>query len=254
MHDRSDAESQSVSCGFALPVKDNPQFWRAGEGVETMKSDIASDSDEITKLRAEFRAEFEQLRAEMEGRLRERSRASRTKSTALCEADDPCALEPDGDGNRHAELTDRRGMLKKVAGLAVGVAAAGLLRPSSSAAARGEPDNPEATDGNMIIGRRNFPTNVADATRLVNPDPNAFLPYLWATENYGLTDFSVPANSFITSVAYTNNANSQTTFGTFIWALRAIANAFRRQCHCCLRHRRSHWRARSRRHCIRVSG
>src|ERR1017187_4340250 len=43
------------------------------------------------------------------------------------------------NGNDFASVTDRRGMMKKIAGLAVGVAAAGLLKPSRALANTGDP-------------------------------------------------------------------------------------------------------------------
>src|ERR1017187_1782203 len=51
------------------------------------------------------------------------------------------SLCPDrpANGNDFASVTDRRGMMKKIAGLAVGVAAAGLLKPSRALADDGNP-------------------------------------------------------------------------------------------------------------------
>jgi hypothetical protein len=43
------------------------------------------------------------------------------------------------NGTDFASVTDRRGMMKKIAGLAVGVAAAGLLKPSRALANNGDP-------------------------------------------------------------------------------------------------------------------
>src|ERR1039457_2858195 len=43
------------------------------------------------------------------------------------------------NGSDFASVTDRRGMMKKIAGLAVGVAAAGLLKPSRALANNGNP-------------------------------------------------------------------------------------------------------------------
>src|SRR5450755_4843309 len=43
------------------------------------------------------------------------------------------------NGTDFASVTDRRGMMKKMAGLAVGVAAAGLLKPSRALADNGDP-------------------------------------------------------------------------------------------------------------------
>ena len=48
-------------------------------------------------------------------------------------------LEPTASGSDFASVTDRRGMMKKIAGLAVGVAAAGLLKPSRALASDGDP-------------------------------------------------------------------------------------------------------------------
>jgi hypothetical protein len=48
-------------------------------------------------------------------------------------------LEPTATGSDFASVTDRRGMMKKMAGLAVGLAAAGLLKPSRALANDGDP-------------------------------------------------------------------------------------------------------------------
>src|SRR5450631_248460 len=48
-------------------------------------------------------------------------------------------LEPTANGTDFASPTDRRGMMKKMAGLAVGLAAAGLLKPSRALADNGDP-------------------------------------------------------------------------------------------------------------------
>src|SRR5450755_4064837 len=48
-------------------------------------------------------------------------------------------LDRPANGNDFASVTDRRGMMKKMAGLAVGVAAAGLLKPSRALANNGDP-------------------------------------------------------------------------------------------------------------------
>src|SRR5450755_2839855 len=48
-------------------------------------------------------------------------------------------LDRPANGNDFASVTDRRGMMKKMAGLAVGVAAAGLLKPSRALADDGDP-------------------------------------------------------------------------------------------------------------------
>ena len=48
-------------------------------------------------------------------------------------------LDRPANGNDFASVTDRRGMMKKIAGLAVGVAAAGLLKPSRALANNADP-------------------------------------------------------------------------------------------------------------------
>ena len=48
-------------------------------------------------------------------------------------------LDRPASGNDFASVTDRRGMMKKMAGLAVGLAAAGLLKPSRALANDGDP-------------------------------------------------------------------------------------------------------------------
>ena len=48
-------------------------------------------------------------------------------------------LDRPASGNDFASVTDRRGMMKKMAGLAVGLAAAGLLKPSRALANNGDP-------------------------------------------------------------------------------------------------------------------
>src|ERR1019366_6223516 len=48
-------------------------------------------------------------------------------------------LDRPASGSDFASLTDRRGMMKKIAGLAVGMAAAGLLKPSRALADNGDP-------------------------------------------------------------------------------------------------------------------
>jgi hypothetical protein len=58
-------------------------------------------------------------------------------------------LEPTASGSNFASPTDRRGMMKKIAGLAVGVATAGLLRPGKALASTGNA---------ILMGQFNQPT------------------------------------------------------------------------------------------------
>src|ERR1039458_4246757 len=64
------------------------------------------------------------------------------------------------NGTDFASVTDRRGMMKKIAGLAVGVAAAGLLKPSRALANNGDPltfgSTTTGTGGNSQINAARF--------------------------------------------------------------------------------------------------
>src|ERR1017187_782299 len=69
------------------------------------------------------------------------------------------------NGNDFASVTDRRGMMKKIAGLAVGVAAAGLLKPSRALANNGDPltfgSTTTGTGGNNQTSAARFAYNGA---------------------------------------------------------------------------------------------
>jgi hypothetical protein len=106
-------------------------------------------------------------------------------------------------------LTDRRGMLKKVAGLQVGVATVGLLRPSGSKAATGrggfsKTGVPSATGGNFILGMDN---NAGAFTGLFNTT-TALLDTQLRIRNYGLTDFVPPGGTNIAVVGYCDDESS----------------------------------------------
>jgi hypothetical protein len=103
-------------------------------------------------------------------------------------------------------LTDRRGMMKKMAGLAVGVAAVGLLKPMTAKAASRK-YYPDVTGGNMIIGGTNAPTNPPDSTLLENPG-SVLWPLLFFADNFNNTSFVVPANSFISVAGHVNDAGT----------------------------------------------
>jgi hypothetical protein len=110
-------------------------------------------------------------------------------------------------------LTDRRSMLKRVGALAAGVAAVGLLRPSSSSAAKERANNPNATGDPMITGRYNSPTNPGDTTYLATPG-NVIFPELWHVENAS-ESFVPPAGSLIASSSFISNLGGTPTSGTF---------------------------------------
>jgi len=127
-----------------------------------------------------------------------------------------------GNGNGHAKtngtsfvetaesnaMTDRRGMLKKMAGLAVGVATVGLLRPTSSNAA-GRTTNP----GTRRLNKLGAPSVTGDPWLVgTDEDADVFTGLFNTTtaqidtqlrvRNYGLTDFVPPAGTNIGVVGY----------------------------------------------------
>ena len=104
----------------------------------------------------------------------------------------------------NSPVTDRRGMMKKMAGLAAGLAAAGLLRPNSSKAGS---RTPNATGGNMILGT----TNDADAPTKLKNSTTALIGSSFTTENYGNVNFAQPANTNIGMVGYVNTAGAAGT-------------------------------------------
>jgi hypothetical protein len=103
-------------------------------------------------------------------------------------------------------LTDRRGMLKKVGALAVGVAAVGLLKPMT-AKADSRKNFPEATGGNMIIGTFNSPTNPPDKTWILNPGTVLF-PLLFLGDNYNSNIFVQPASTIISVAGHVDDAGA----------------------------------------------
>jgi hypothetical protein len=127
---------------------------------KTMKSNIANDPDEITKLRVQFQTEFQRFRNEMESKL-----------DALCEA--VSARESGTPDCTNAEFTteptSRRGMLRRVGAMALGMATIGLLRPSNSCGGSGVFNGaaPDADGGNLILGQ----ANDASSTTTLREDP-----------------------------------------------------------------------------------
>jgi len=111
-------------------------------------------------------------------------------------------------------LTDRRGMMKKMAGLAVGVAAVGLLRPSSSKAARPTSHRaPHTTGDNFVLGD----TNDADAqSNLINSTTD-LIPVNFVAANYGDVFFVQPDKTSMAVVGYasTDGASAGTTNDLF---------------------------------------
>src|ERR1043166_4147487 len=174
--------------------------------MDTTSNDPANDLGDLRVLRQKVEEQNQKL-TEQSRELKELRQAfadlrSNGMNTGAFNADKPGAL------------TDRRGALKKVAGLAAGVATAGLLRPTRSAAENKlTAPAPTNTGDNMTIGQSNFATAPGDVTRLVNLS-TALFPVVWSAENYGNTAFPVPASSYIGSVAYVNDAGSSTSGGT----------------------------------------
>jgi hypothetical protein len=109
-------------------------------------------TDEIANMRAEFEKklafELERLRAEIGSRFGELNSANSSQASG--------------------QLTDRRGMLKKVGALGFGIAAAGLLRPNSGDAGAdivsGTNASPDANGDAFILGQSNSATNITRLT------------------------------------------------------------------------------------------
>lgn len=161
-----------------------------------MKTSITSSENDLTLIRQLIR---EELRNELQ------AIQSMARGTPLLSA-----AESSG-------VTDRRNMLKTVAGLAVGVATVGLLRPSSSKAApKMGVKGPEATGGNMIIGQLNLATATADATRLSGTSTVDLMDVVWSAENRGNTAFSPLANHYYASVGYIDNNGTSQGLGNCI--------------------------------------
>lgn len=123
------------------------------------------------------------------------------------------ALRKNGHGNHNGldvladpTLTDRRGMMKKMAGLAVGVAAVGLLRPSSSKArtptkSKTGSRTPHTTGDFLVLGD----TNDADVqTNLINSTTD-LIPASFVAGNYGDVFFVNPTDASIGIVGYTSS-------------------------------------------------
>ena len=98
-------------------------------------------------------------------------------------------------------LTDRRGMLKKVAGLAAGVATVGLLRPNESAAAKVIRTHAPSLNGDpWVVG---VPNDAQNPTGLENSTTTLASTQL-NIRNFSSADFSQPSGTNIAIVGYTN--------------------------------------------------
>jgi hypothetical protein len=104
-------------------------------------------------------------------------------------------------------LTDRRSMLKKVGALAAGVAAVGLLRPTTSKASIADKTTPgiNPDGGNFILGQSN---NAASQTILINTTTALITGHSLSGQNYGNVAFANPATTSIGLVGYTNTAGA----------------------------------------------
>ena len=120
-------------------------------------------------------------------------------------------------------LTDRRGMLKKVAGIAVGVATVGLLRPSDNGAAQlrsKTESSPTATGDPLLLGQFNAASGT-DQTTIANATTD-LSSVVFEAGNYGSVPFPTPANSRIALAAYTDITGATNT--GFQYAIYAQAN------------------------------
>jgi hypothetical protein len=112
-------------------------------------------------------------------------------------------------------ITDRRGMLKTVAGLAVGMATVGLLRPSSSSgASKFVAKGPENTGDPFITGAANFVSAATDVTYITGNSTTTLIDTLFLAQNYGSTSFTSPGGN-LALVGYINNAGTGQTGDLF---------------------------------------
>ena len=170
--------------------------------VDLVEAELAAIREQLAELR-NSRRKLDRLEAEI-AMLRNNSKTN--------------------DSNELSSVTDRRGMLKKVAGLAAGIAMAGVLQPAQSRGAqRNKLNSPDATGASMLVGDPNTATMPGDVTSLNNATSDLF-PLLWQTENYGTTPFTPPASSAIASAAYIDDTGSP-TINRNLYALYAEANS-----------------------------
>ena len=115
-------------------------------------------------------------------------------------------LEPTASGSNFASPTDRRGMMKKIAGLAVGVVTAGLLRPGKALAS--VPSTPDDTGSAILMGQFNQPSTSV-ATVLGNVS-TTLASVVFVGANTATSGFTPPNNTNI-GVAGLASGDSSTT-------------------------------------------
>src|ERR1043166_4649014 len=111
------------------------------------------------------------------------------------------------DAAQSNNLTDRRSMLKKVAGIAAGVATVGLLRPSNSTAAINRPKTigaRSATGDPGVLGQ----TNTTDDTTELHNASLSLSDLQVEVQNYGNVAFAQPGGTNIAIVGYANTAGA----------------------------------------------
>ena len=186
---------------------------------------IVEQLNSLPERKAEL-ARFKQLEMEVVA-LRRQLTPLRAESRQTNQNGNPvAAFSPTMGENSPLEFTDRRGMLKKVGALAAGVAAVGLLRPTSSGAAvstRGkQPGVPGTTGGNFILGQTNFASGV-DQTILVNQTAT-LAPALFRVDNFCSNFLVPPAGNLTAGLFHIDNGGGFPTSGEF-HALYAVAKA-----------------------------
>src|ERR1017187_8529975 len=110
-------------------------------------------------------------------------------------------LEPTASGSNFASPTDRRGMMKKIAGLAVGVVTAGLLRPGRTLAS--VQPVPDTTGSAILMGQFNQPTTSV-ATALGNVG-TTLASVVFVVANTATTGFTPPDSTSIGVAGHASN-------------------------------------------------
>jgi len=105
------------------------------------------------------------------------------------------------NGNNFASPTDRRGMMKKIAGLAVGVVTAGLLRPGRTLAS--VQPVPDTTGSAILMGQFNQPTTSV-ATALGNVG-TTLASVVFVGANTATTGFTPPDSTSIGVAGHASN-------------------------------------------------
>jgi hypothetical protein len=129
-------------------------------------------------------------------------------------------LDRPANGNNFASPTDRRGMMKKIAGLAVGVVTAGLLRPGRTLAS--VQPVPDTTGSAILMGAFNQPSTSV-ATVLGNVG-TTLASVVFVGANTATSGFTPPDSTSIGVAGHASNASASNGFEVIGVFGRALAS------------------------------